>query len=54
MIIDPDIPVGKPVIRSTGLAVEFVIDLPAQGWSRKEIRGNYPGLTRDETQACPA
>jgi uncharacterized protein (DUF433 family) len=52
IVIDPDILVGKPVVRGTRLAVEFIIDLLAQGWSGAEILRNYPGLTREDIQAC--
>ncbi len=50
--LDPDILVGKPVIRGTRLAVEFIIDLLAQGWSTEEILRNYPGITLADIQAC--
>ncbi len=52
IVTDPDILVGKPVVRGTRLAVEFVIDLMAQGWSELEILRNYPGLTYEDIQAC--
>jgi uncharacterized protein (DUF433 family) len=52
--INPDILVGKPVIRGTRLAVEFIVDLLAQGWSEKEILRNYPGITREDIHACLA
>ena len=52
IIIDPEILVGKPVIRGTRLAVEFIIDLLAQGWAEQEIRVNYPGLTSEDIRAC--
>jgi len=52
IIIDPDVLVGKPTIRGTRLAVEFVIDLLAQGWPEEEILRNYPGLTHEDVQAC--
>jgi uncharacterized protein (DUF433 family) len=52
IVTDPDILVGKPVVRGTRLAVEFIIDLLAQGWSKSEILGNYPGLTQEDIQAC--
>jgi uncharacterized protein (DUF433 family) len=45
IIIDPDVLVGKPILRGTRLAVEFIIDLLAQGWTEGEILRNYPGLT---------
>lgn len=54
IIVDPDILVGKPVIKGTRLAVEFIIDLLAQGWSEQEILRNYPGITRQDIQACLA
>ena len=54
ILIDPRILVGKPVIRGTRLAVEFIIDLMAQGWSVEEIMQNYPGLTSQDIQACLA
>lgn len=50
--IDPDILVGKPVVKGTRLAVEFVIDLMAQGWPESEILRNYPGLTSEDIRAC--
>ena len=31
MIVDPKILVGKPIIKGTRLAVEFIVDLLAQG-----------------------
>ncbi|MGC9514806.1 DUF433 domain-containing protein [Methanocrinis sp.] len=52
IVIDPAILAGKPVIKGTRLAVEFVIGLLAQGWSESEILRNYPGLTHEEFQAC--
>jgi uncharacterized protein (DUF433 family) len=52
IVIDPAILTGKPVIKGTRLAVEFVIDLLAQGWSESEILRNYPGLTPEDIQAC--
>jgi uncharacterized protein (DUF433 family) len=52
--VDPTILVGKPVIRGTRLAVEFIVELLGQGWSESEILRNYPGLTREDIQACLA
>lgn len=50
--INPTVLVGKPVVRGTRLAVEFIIDLLAQGWPESEILRNYPGLTAQDIQAC--
>jgi uncharacterized protein (DUF433 family) len=52
IITAPDILVGKPVVRGTRLAVDFIIDLLTQGWSEPEILRNYPGLTHEDVQAC--
>ena len=52
IVIDPEILTGKPIIKGTRLAVDFIIDLLAQGWTEAEILHNYPGLTRDDIQAC--
>jgi uncharacterized protein (DUF433 family) len=50
--INPDVLVGKPIIKGTRLAVEFIIDLLSQGWSIDEILRNYPGITVVDIQAC--
>lgn len=52
IVIDPYILNGKPVVKGTRLAVEFVVGLVAQGWSETEICRNYPGLTGDDVHAC--
>ena len=54
IVVDPDILVGKPVIKGTRLAVEFIVDLLAQGWSEREILKNYPGLALDDIRASLA
>ena len=50
--IDPDVLAGKPVVRGTRLAVDFIIGLLGQGWSESDILRNYPGLTREDIAAC--
>jgi uncharacterized protein (DUF433 family) len=54
IVVDPNILVGKPTIKGTRLAVEFIIDLLAEGWSESDILSNYPGLTTQDIQACLA
>ena len=51
-MVDPEILGGKPVVRGTRLAVEFILELLAAGQSEPEILRSYPGLTRDEILAC--
>jgi uncharacterized protein (DUF433 family) len=45
--------VGKPVIKGTRLAVEFILGLIAQGWPEEEIIRNYR-VTREQVRACVA
>lgn len=52
IIIDPEILVGKPVVKGTRLAVEFIIDLLANEWTEDEILRNYSGLTHEDIVAC--
>jgi uncharacterized protein (DUF433 family) len=44
--------VGKPVIKGTQIAVEFIIGSLANGRSYDDILKNYPGLTPEDIQAC--
>ena len=50
--VDPKVLVGKPVIAGTRIAVEFVVDLLASGWSHEQILSNYPHLTDRDILAC--
>lgn len=52
IVVDPRILVGKPVIKGTRLAVEFLLELLAEGWTREQILTNYPQLTGDDIQAA--
>ena len=52
--IDPKVLVGKPVIKGTRIAVEFVIDLLARGWTLEQILREYDHLTAEDVQACLA
>jgi uncharacterized protein (DUF433 family) len=52
--LNPEVLAGKPVVRGTRLAVEFVVELLADGWSEKAILDEYPDLAREDVQACLA
>jgi uncharacterized protein (DUF433 family) len=52
IVVSPDVLVGKPVIKGTRIAVEFIIGLLANGWSYDDILKNYPGLTSEDILAC--
>lgn len=50
--MDPGVLAGRPVIRGTRLAVEFILELLAAGQSEDELLPNYPGLAREDILAC--
>jgi uncharacterized protein (DUF433 family) len=50
--IDPAVLLGKPTIKGTRLAVDFLIELLAEGWSPEQIVGNYPQLTGEDIRAA--
>ena len=52
--VSEDVLAGKPVVKGTRLAVEFVIQLLARGWTEEQIIENYPGLTVEDLRACLA
>ncbi len=52
--LDPAVMAGKPVIRGTRIAVEWVLGLLAQGWTAEEVVAEYPGLALEDVRACLA
>ncbi len=43
---------GKPIIQGTRIAVDFILELLAQGMTPDEIISEYPQLTKDDIQAA--
>lgn len=54
IVLDAAVLAGKPVIRGTRLAVDFIIGLMADGWSEADILRNYPGIASEDISACLA
>ncbi len=50
--VNPKVMLGKPVIRGTRLTVEFILGLLAQGDTVEAILAEYPGLAKEDIQAC--
>ena len=48
---DPDILVGKPVVKGTRLSVEFLLRLFAVGWTEAQVLESYPGLSQQSLRA---
>ena len=49
---DPRIAGGKPVIKGTRLAVDFILGLLTEGWSRDDLRTNYPHSPTTRSAPC--
>lgn len=48
---DPDVLTGKPVVRGTRLAVNFLLELFASGWTTAQVLESYPQLTPEALRA---
>lgn len=48
---DPEVLVGKPVVRGTRLSVEFILGLFSEGWSETQVLESYPNLTVESLRA---
>jgi uncharacterized protein (DUF433 family) len=52
VVINPEICNGRPVIRGTRITVQSVLEFLAAGDSVEEILAEFPGLVREDVQAC--
>ena len=50
--IKSDVLTGKPVIKGTRIAVEFVVELLARGWTVRQVLDEYDHITAEDVQAC--
>jgi uncharacterized protein (DUF433 family) len=50
--LNPQVMVGKPVIKGTRLTVEYILNLLAHGATIEEIIEEYEGLAQEDVQAC--
>ena len=51
IISDPEILVGKPVVKGTRLSVDLILDRLADGWTAEDLFESYPRLTPEALQA---
>ena len=54
IVIDPDIIVGKPVVKGTRIPVALVLKRLSQDLDLDTLRKSYPRLTLDDVKACLA
>ena len=50
--LNPQVMVGKPVIRGTRLTVEYILNLLAHGASMDDVLDEYDDLSVEDIQAC--
>ena len=48
----PKVLAEKPIIKGTRMAVEFILELLANGWTVEDILRNYPQLKREDVLAA--
>lgn len=48
IVVDPDVMLGKPVIRGTRITVELILERLAGGVSFDELLDAYPHLKRED------
>lgn len=49
---DPEIMLGKPVVKGTRITVELIIERLGYGQTPEELLVSYPHLTKDAILAC--
>lgn len=54
IVADPDVLVGKPVIKGTRISVDLVMDLLAAGYTPDQVRQQYDHLALEDIHACLA
>ncbi len=52
IIVDPNVLVGKPIIKGTRISVEFLLELLGNGWTHERILKNYPQLKKEDILAA--
>ncbi len=50
--IDPEVMVGKPVIKGTRITVQLIVQLLANGVTEAEILNDYPDLKKEDIKTA--
>jgi len=51
---NPEVMLGKPVIRGTRVPVELILRRISEGATEEDLLASYPHLTRDDIRAAVA
>jgi uncharacterized protein (DUF433 family) len=52
--INPQVMMGKPIIRATRITVELILNKLAEGTTENELLEDYPDLTLEDVRAAIA
>ena len=50
--VNPEVLVGKPIIKGTRISVELILDRMADGWSMEDVLSSYPHISREDVLAA--
>jgi uncharacterized protein (DUF433 family) len=48
---NPDVLLGKPIVKGTRISVELILELYSNGWTTDEILDSYPTLKLEDIHA---
>ena len=51
IVSNPDVLLGKPVVKDTRLSVDFILGLFSEGWTEEAVLNSYPSLTPESLKA---
>lgn len=54
IVSDPEILVGKPIIKGTRISVELILGWLANGWTFEQVLESYPHITHEDILAALA
>ena len=52
IIIDPNIMLGKPIVKNTRITVELILKRLSEGQSIESLQASYPHLSEEDIYAC--
>ena len=50
--VDPDVMLGKPVIKGTRITIELILKKLSEGMTVEDLLAAYPHLTKDDVLAA--
>lgn len=52
IVVNPNVMVGKPVIKGTRVTVDAILGRIAEGWTFYEILEDFPHITKEDIKAA--